>query len=79
MGDVIKIALQRRAELSAEMNQLDEFIRMAENLVHEHGGEKTAKAPAATQPIDGTVSDAEEQPLRNAQSRPMVFRQKASA
>ena len=35
MTDVLKIALDRRAELHEEISKLDEFIRMAESLIRQ--------------------------------------------
>ncbi|MEL6477470.1 MAG: hypothetical protein AAFR17_09090 [Pseudomonadota bacterium] len=81
MTDVIKIALQRRAELSAELNRLDDFIRMAESLVQDHG--QAAAQQPATPPKTDTVQptsaepDPQGVPLRNPTARPTVFRQKA--
>jgi hypothetical protein len=37
MTDVLKIALDRRAELHDEVAKLDEFIRMAESLISAGG------------------------------------------
>lgn len=44
MTDVLKIALDRRAELHEEVAKLDEFIRMAESLIRAGG---TVVEPAA--------------------------------
>lgn len=82
MTDVIKIALQRRAELSAELNRLDDFIRMAETLVQDHGAEGTVKSePVAQETTSPSAEASDEQPrdlsARAGTSRPMVFRQKA--
>jgi len=38
MTDVLKIALDRRAELHEEVAKLDEFIRMAESLINAGNG-----------------------------------------
>ncbi|MEM0921896.1 MAG: hypothetical protein AAGI13_02555 [Pseudomonadota bacterium] len=89
MTDVIKIALQRRAELSAELNRLDDFIRMAETLVQDHG-QATAKpstppnAAASSPATNGGPAepasegpDQQDVPLRSPGARPTVFRQKA--
>lgn len=83
MTDVIKIALERRAQLSAELARLDEFIRMAETLVQEDstssrvparstGGETVVPAPQQAE------SDEDDDQLR-VSSRPMVFRQKSAS
>ncbi|MEM1277800.1 MAG: hypothetical protein AAGH74_14850 [Pseudomonadota bacterium] len=44
MSDVMKIALERRAQLTAELARIDEFIRMAETLVQD--GSPLASGPA---------------------------------
>ncbi|MEM9043058.1 MAG: hypothetical protein AAGC81_00065 [Pseudomonadota bacterium] len=44
MSDVMKIALERRSQLTAELARIDEFIRMAESLVQE--GSPLALGPA---------------------------------
>ena len=54
MTDVLKIALDRRAELHEEIDKLDDFIRMAESLIR------------ASQQRD-TRSQPEEMPRRPAQ------------
>ena len=80
MTDVIKIALQRRAELSAELSRLDDFIRMAESLVQDHGAEterSNASARVAEAVADAVTQEAQDQPARNPTARPTVFRQKA--
>ena len=80
MSDVIKIALQRRNELHAELKRLDDFIRMAESLVQDHGGTAPVSEPPAqsdTIVMKTPGEDVAEQPLRNASSRPTVFRHKA--
>ncbi|MEM0945612.1 MAG: hypothetical protein AAGI70_16880 [Pseudomonadota bacterium] len=74
MTDVIKIALQRRAELSAELSRLDDFIRMAESLVQDAG------SPAMAPPMQSNVTpvrDDADTPPRSS-GRPAVFRQKAT-
>lgn len=82
MTDVIKIALERRAQLSAELARLDEFIRMAESLVQEDGSGARAPArapvpePVSPAPRPSGQSDDEDQLRANA--RPMVFRQKSA-
>lgn len=45
MTDVLKIALDRRAQLHEEVAKLDEFIRMAETLMS--GTQRAAPAPGA--------------------------------
>ncbi|MEM7177435.1 MAG: hypothetical protein AAGD47_04115 [Pseudomonadota bacterium] len=83
MTDVIKIALDRRAQLSAELSRLDDFIRMAESLVQEQtsrdgsgpaplSGSGTPPPPPAD--VDTAGSDDGSRPS----SRPMVFRQKSA-
>ncbi len=56
MTDVLKIALDRRAELHEEVARLDEFIRMAEALIRtsqsRHAEDATAHpAPAETRSV----------------------------
>ena len=57
MTDVLKIALDRRAELSREVARLDDFIRMAEALIRtsqtRSDNELSAPeaAPAPRQPV----------------------------
>lgn len=65
MTDVLKIALNRRAELHEEVAKLDEFIRMAESLIRASNrtSDDKADAPAATE-------EAEEA----AQPRPNLLR-----
>jgi hypothetical protein len=55
MTDVLKIALDRRAELHEEVEKLDEFIRMAETLIR-----------TAQQRGSQTTPDATEMPRRPA-------------
>lgn len=48
MTDVIQIAQERRAQLRAEIQKLDEFLRMAEMLTRESGGADILPAPTAS-------------------------------
>ncbi|MEO1493858.1 MAG: hypothetical protein AAFV19_17020 [Pseudomonadota bacterium] len=65
MTDVLKIALERRAELHEEVAKLDEFIRMAESLMR-GSNDKPEEKKATPEP---TV-DADE----TAQPRPNLLR-----
>ena len=56
MTDVLKIALDRRAELHEEVARLDEFIRMAEALIRTSQSRTLADDP----------SDAPSMPVRSA-------------
>lgn len=82
MTDVIKIALERRAQLSAELARLDEFIRMAEHLVQEDNssGRAPARGPGVETVVPATpqAEPAEEDDQLRVNSRPMVFRQKSA-
>lgn len=63
MTDVLKIALDRRAELSDEVAKLDEFIRMAESLMRVSN--RTPEEPVAA-PADVSVeADDTTQPRPN--------------
>lgn len=85
MTDVIKIALDRRAQLSAELSRLDDFIRMAESLVQEQtprDGSVTAplsdSGMAPPPPVtDGDMANSDDG--SRPSSRPMVFRQKSAS
>lgn len=48
MTDVLRIALERRDQLHAEIQKLDEFIRMAEQLIRET--QAAARAAEEVQP-----------------------------
>lgn len=84
MTDVIKIALDRRAQLSAELSRLDDFIRMAESLVQEQTsrdgsspapmGDSGMPPPPST---DGDTTNTDDG--SRPSSRPMVFRQKSAS
>lgn len=60
MADVLKIALDRRAELQEEVTKLDDFIRMAEMLVRtaKERGEKI-EAGATTTPSIAAAAETE--------------------
>lgn len=49
MTDVLKIALDRRAELHEEVEKLDEFIRMAEMLIRTAQQRGSQPVPEATE------------------------------
>ena len=66
MTDVLKIALERRSKLQEEVDNLDEFIRMAETLIS--GGDKVAAAPQNAA-VKAAVAEAEESPMRAAARR----------
>ena len=58
MTDVLKIALDRRAELHEEVARLDEFIRMAEALIrtsHSRGLDESAVSPTTPEPRNAPV------------------------
>jgi hypothetical protein len=65
MTDVLKIALDRRAELHDEVAKLDEFIRMAESLMR--ASNRVPEAPASEPEV--TVD-----PDEPAQTRPNLLR-----
>lgn len=57
MTDVLKIALERRADLHEEVAKLDEFIRMAEALIRTSQARHAEEAVATTaQPEVRTMS-----------------------
>lgn len=60
MTDVLKIALDRRAELHEEIAKLDEFIRIAEGLIR-NAQSRSVEDLAASLPGagDGATGDAE--------------------
>ncbi|MEM7239646.1 MAG: hypothetical protein AAF501_17710 [Pseudomonadota bacterium] len=78
MTDVIKIALERRAQLSAELARLDEFIRMAESLVQEQGAAARASVPDTAVPAPHPAPEADNEDQLRPNARPMVFRQKSA-
>lgn len=63
MTDVLKIALERRAELNDEVAKLDEFIRMAETLIR--GSQRMQTSPVA----HAATTPAEEPVVRTAMRR----------
>ncbi len=67
MTDVLKIALDRRAELHEEVEKLDEFIRMAEMLIR-----TSQQRPAAAEPEE---SEMPRRPARVAEAKPEIRRQ----
>lgn len=52
MTDVLKIALDRRAELHEEVTKLDEFIRMAETLIRASQARQGDSGFSQTQPTE---------------------------
>lgn len=77
MTDVLKIALNRRAELHEEVARLDEFIRMAETLIRSSQARQTnesvTQAPITEQrvaPVERPSSVAsDENSVRTAMRR----------
>ncbi|MEM9061239.1 MAG: hypothetical protein AAGD13_12330 [Pseudomonadota bacterium] len=61
MTDVLKIALDRRAELHEEVAKLDEFIRMAESLIR-----ASQTRQAEDQPADAAADTRSVAPERPA-------------
>ena len=85
MTDVLKIALDRRAELHEEIEKLDNFIRMAESLirssqqrvVHTPTDEMPQRpAQVAESEVRTTLrrADAADQDLSGPVQRPQVIR-----
>ena len=70
MTDVLKIAIDRRAELHEEIAKLDEFIRMAEQLIRTsqqramHVGDEEAMPRRPARVASSQPSEAEYQPRR---------------
>lgn len=64
MTDVLKIALERRAELNEQVAKLDEFIRMAETLIR-----GSASMPELPPVRDLTTSEQGEPVVRTAMRR----------
>ena len=90
MTDVLKIALDRRAELHEEIEKLDDFIRMAEALIRasqrremQSRAEDMPQRPAdiATPPLRNPVAQPEavEADPSGPVQRPQVIRRGAAA
>ena len=68
MTDVLKIALERRSKLQAEVDELNEFIRTAEGLIRASGDPAPVKAPAAE--VEESPMQAAARRLTDAEPRP---------
>ena len=62
MTDVLKIALDRRAELHQEVAKLDEFIRMAETLIRTSQARRAEDASVNPGPTDEPRTPTERTP-----------------
>ena len=58
MTDIMKIALAKRERLMADLEQLNEFIRMAERLVREDTDADMAKPTPGTGSVEAPKEDA---------------------
>jgi hypothetical protein len=58
MADVVKIAKERRVRLAAEIGKLDEFIRMAENLVKDSQLESNRASATEDEKAAGSTGPA---------------------
>lgn len=74
MTDVIQIAQERRAQLRAEIQKLDEFLRMAEMLTRESGGADILPAPTASA-MDRSMDSMEKANGTGGALRTNLFRQ----
>lgn len=85
MTDVLKIALDRRAELNEEIEKLDDFIRMAESLIrgsqhsapHSTENEMPRRPAQVAEPVVRTAirrAEAEDIAEDHAVQRPQVIR-----
>ena len=74
MTDVIQIAQERRAQLRAELQKLEEFLRMAETLTRD------TDAPEGAEDADSMPSPGEAADKSNGSSalRTNLFRQSGS-
>lgn len=87
MTDVLKIALDRRADLHEEVARLDEFIRMAEALIRtsqarhaEDSDARPASTEARTVPVERPAAVAtDENTVRTAMRRADMGAMQASA
>ncbi|MEM9139748.1 MAG: hypothetical protein AAGB15_07935 [Pseudomonadota bacterium] len=87
MTDVLKIALDRRAQLNEEVAKLDEFIRMAETLMSSsQGGVPTtgsSSTDSGTEPGETAVRTAIRRTGAGAEpsevARPSIIRRGANA
>lgn len=59
MTDVLKLALDRRAELHEEVARLDEFIRMAETLIRTSQTRRSDDGLAVASPVEQRVTPVE--------------------
>lgn len=66
MSDVLKIALDRRAQLHEEVAKLDEFIRMAETLMR---GTRDVPAMPVGMPAQVPAAERSETSMRSALRR----------
>ncbi|MEM8792931.1 MAG: hypothetical protein AAGE80_15030 [Pseudomonadota bacterium] len=69
MTDVMKIALERRAQLTEELARIDEFIRMAESLVQDGSPLASGPAPENTS-IPARQAEETPKPVETAASEP---------
>ena len=75
MTDVLKIALDRRAELHEEVARLDEFIRMAEALIRTSQARQRedVETPSAAErqsaPVERPAAISDETSVRTAMRR----------
>ena len=69
MTDVLKIALDRRAELHEEIEKLDDFIRMAESLIR---ASQRREMQNRSDDIPQRPADIANPPLRNPGMQPEV-------
>ncbi len=59
MTDLIKVAMDRRAELQEEVSRLSEFIRMGENLARSNTPRAEVERPMPSEkPTDATADRA---------------------
>ena len=75
MTDVLKIALDRRAQLHDEVAKLNEFIRYAESLLRTAQNE-AADSPAVSRTTDKSASESSATESADA-PRPSIIRRGA--
>lgn len=87
MTDVLKIAIERRAQLQDEVAKLDDFIRMAETLMSAPGDAPMPAMPsgmpqAAPEPAVRTAPRTAQEPAATEAAdvpRPSIIRRSANA
>ena len=83
MTDVLKIAIERRAQLQDEVAKLDDFIRMAETLMSAPAEPPLATAAmphASPEPVVRTARRNEAEAVEPADvPRPSIIRRSANA